>query len=245
MAKRRPSAKGKTRAKSARGFVGFGPEMVGFLADLSNNNNKPWFDANKARYEAEVREPARELIRQIAPGLKKISKHLVADDRKAGGSLMRIYRDIRFSKDKTPYKTNVGIQFRHAAGKDVHAPGAYIHIGLDSCFLGIGIWRPDKDSLAAIRRSIADEPKKYQRVIEDPTMLAQWRIGGESLKRPPRGFDKEHPLIEEIKRKDHILVADLSLEQAESRQLMELALERFRAAKKHTRWLCKAIGVPY
>lgn len=233
------------KTTEAPAFAGFGPATLGFLAELSNHNNKEWFDANKQRYEDEVREPARAFVRAMTPALRKISKHLVADDRKVGGSIMRIYRDVRFSKDKTPYKTNLGVHFRHARGKDVHAPGCYVHLGLDGCFLGMGMWHPDGPSLAAIRSVIAESPKKWKRVIEDPKLTGTWSFGGDSLKRPPRGFDADHPLIDELKRKDHILVSDLTVDQAESDALVELCAARFTAGKKHMSALCDAIGVPF
>ena len=105
-------------------FRSFGPELAAFLQDLRSNNERGWFTGNRDRYEETVREPARAFIRAMAPALAAISPHFRADDRKTGGSLMRIHRDTRFSRDKTPYKTNVGIQFRHALGRDLHAPGS-------------------------------------------------------------------------------------------------------------------------
>lgn len=230
----------------APSFAGFGPAAIEFLTDLTNNNNKDWFDENKQRYEDTVREPARAFIRAMGPRLtKSISKSLVADDRKSGGSLMRIYRDIRFSKDKTPYKTNVGIQFRHELGKDVHAPGCYVHLGLDGCFVGMGMWRPESSALQKIREKIAADSKTWKRVSTDKKLLEHWKLGGESLKRPPRGFDKEHAFVEDLKRKDHILVMDLTLDQAESKKLPDLLIERFKRAKKHTKFLCDAVGVDF
>ena len=110
------------------------PSVVRFLEDLRDNNNRPWFRANKDRYECEVLEPCLSFIRAFSPRLRKISPFFVASDERVGGSLMRVYRDTRFGKDKTPYKTNVGIQFRHELGGDVHAPGFYIHIGPMSTF---------------------------------------------------------------------------------------------------------------
>src|SRR5438046_6848292 len=99
-----------------------------FLRELKTHNDRDWFAANKARYLATVQGPALRFIADFAPRLAKITQRLVADPRPVGGSLMRIYRDTRFSKDKAPLKTNVGIQFRHEAGKDVHAPGIYLHL---------------------------------------------------------------------------------------------------------------------
>ena len=226
-------------------FKGFGPEALEFLTDLRNHNNKAWFDENKPRYEALVREPARAFIRDMGKQLPKLSKELRADDRKSGGSLMRIYRDVRFGKDKTPYKTNIGIQFRHQLGKDVHAPGAYVHLGLDGCFLGMGMWRPDSTSLLAIRERIVSDRKRWSRVTGAKRLLEHWRPSGDSLKRAPRGFAKDDPLLEDLKRKDHILISDLSIEDAESPALVTLAIERFSAAKKFTAFLCDAIGVAF
>lgn len=226
-------------------FGGFGSEALEFLAELANNNHKAWFDENKQRYEDTIREPARAFVRDMGKKLGKLSKEFVADDRKVGGSLMRIYRDVRFSKDKTPYKTNVGIHFRHRQGKDVHAPGAYVHLGLDGVFLGMGMWRPDSPSLLKIREAIAEDPKRWKRVRDGKKLNTHWRYGGDSLKRPPKGFDKEHPMIDDLKRKDHILVADMTLEEAESKDLVDFCIKRFSAAKPHTAFLCDAIGVPF
>ena len=117
--------------------------LFDFLRELKANNERPWFEANKARYRAEVRDPMLDFIAAFAEPLSEISPHFRADPRPNGGSLFRIYRDTRFSKDKTPYKTNVGAHFRHEAGKDAHAPGFYLHLEPGMCFAGCGIWHPD------------------------------------------------------------------------------------------------------
>ena len=109
-------------------FAGFPKDTLRFLADLSKNNDRDWFADNKDRYESAFVEPSLEFIAAMEKPLKKISPFLVAAPKKQSGSLMRIYRDVRFSKNKNPYKTNIGIQFRHEAGKDVHAPGLYVHL---------------------------------------------------------------------------------------------------------------------
>ena len=99
------------------------PELFTFFRELQQNNNRAWFQANKHRYEQDVREPLLQFITDFGVRLAEISPHYLADARKSGGALFRINRDIRFSPDKTPYKTAAGIQFRHESGKDVHAPG--------------------------------------------------------------------------------------------------------------------------
>lgn len=226
-------------------FSHFEPSLFQFLDELTVNNNRDWFKANKARYEAEVREPARAFIRAMGARLAEAESFLTADDRKMGGSLMRIYRDTRFSKDKTPYKTNVGIQFRHAAGKDVHAPGLYLHLSGDEIFCGMGMWRPDKEPLRAIREAIAEAPEDFQAVVDDPAFSAHWRLGGESLKRAPRGFDKAHPAIDQIKRKDFIAVRDLTVEDVTTPGLVDRVMAAYESAYEFCGYLCAAIGQPF
>jgi len=122
-------------------FEGFPADTARFLAELARNNNRDWFRANKGRYERSVRGPALAFIEAMAGPLERVSRHIYADPSPSGGSLMRIYRDTRFSPDKTPYKTNIGIQFRHERCDDVHAPGLYFHIDPKECFLACGMWR--------------------------------------------------------------------------------------------------------
>ena len=116
-------------------FSHFEPSIFQFLEQLADHNNRPWFLENKWRYESEVLEPCLALIRAFGTRLKRISPYFVASDRRVGGSLMRVYRDTRFSKGGAPYKTNAGIQFRHEMGRDIHAPGFYVHIAPGECFL--------------------------------------------------------------------------------------------------------------
>ena len=227
------------------GFRSFGPELAAFLGDLRANNERAWFAANRSRYEETVREPARAFIRAMAPALAAVSPHFRADDRKTGGSLMRIHRDTRFSPDKTPCKTNVGIQFRHALGRDVHAPGFYVHLEPGSAFLGAGVWRPDSGALFMIRSRIDEEPDTWRGVRDGAAFAASFRLGGESLKRVPRGFAKDHPLAEDLKRKDFIAAHELSLEDALGPAFPDLAAARMRDAGGFLRFLCEALDVPF
>lgn len=226
-------------------FSHFSPALFDFLAELSLNNNREWFNANKQRYEDTIREPARAFVRAMGARLDAISEHFVADDRRMGGSLMRVYRDTRFGKDKTPYKTNVGIQFRHAAGKDVHAPGFYLHISLDEIFLGAGMWRPAKEPLKQIRDRIATQPETWQSVLDSEGLKTDWRLGGESLSRGPRGFDKSHPMIEELKRKDFIAVRDLGPDAVTDADLPDRLMAMFQQTTPLVKWLCAATGAAY
>jgi len=137
-------------------FNGFPTDFFRFFQDLRENNNRPWFQDNKNRYYESVVNPVSEFIVCIAPGLEKISRHYIADPKPHGGSMFRIYRDTRFSKDKSPYKTHAGVQFRHEAGKDAHAPGFYVHLDIDGLFFGGGVWHPPGPALNRIRDYIAD-----------------------------------------------------------------------------------------
>ena len=226
-------------------FQGFEPSIFQFLEQLSDNNNRTWFQANKWRYESEVLEPSLAFIRAFAPKLKKISPHFVASDRRVGGSLMRIYRDTRFAKDKTPYKTNVGIQFRHESGKDVHAPGFYVHIAPGECFLAMGVWRPDPESLRLVRQAIVDHPDRWKRASNDRKFQTRFQLDGGSLKTPPRGFPADHPLIEDLKRTDFAGLQVLGEQDVLQSDFIDATAESFAASRLFMRFLCDALHVPF
>ncbi len=176
----------------------FSPELFNFLRQLKRHNNRDWFAKNKARYENVVRDPALMFISSFGPHLHKLSPHFIADARPTRGSLFRIYRDTRFSHDKKPFKTHVGIHFSHASGKDAHAPVFYFHLEPGNPFAAAGIWHPDTSALTKIRTAIIAEPAQWAKV------RGKLELEGDSLKRPPRGFDANHRFIEDIKRKDFI-----------------------------------------
>ena len=224
--------------------TGFGPGLFDFLAELELNNRRDWFEANRGRYESELREPAFELIRAVRPRLAKISPAITARDAKVGGSLMRIHRDVRFSADKAPYKTNVGIQFRHRAGKDVHAPGYYVHISLDHCFFGAGSWMPDRDALAAYREAIGEHGKAWNKLARR-YQKSPWRIDGDKLKRPPRGWSADHPMIEEIKRKHFIAVRDFTHEEALSAEFPATIAKWCKETAPLMQFLCTAAALDF
>ncbi len=223
----------------------FSQPTLKFLTGLALNNNRDWFEAHKSRYEQLVRGPALELIRDFAPSLKRLSAHLLAVDKRVGGSLMRVHRDARFSADKSPYKTNIGIQFRHDAGKDVHAPGLYRHGAPDGGCLGAGGWHPDADALGRVRKRIMEMPKEWSRVSRQPKFRALFELSGDSLSRAPRGVDPEHPAVEDLKRKDHIAVAQVTVREVCSPELPALLFERFNLTKPYLKFLCDALGLPF
>ena len=216
-----------------------------FLDELAANNNRAWFEANKPRYESLVREPALEFITAMGPALEKFAPNFRAEPRKMGGSLMRVFRDTRFARDKTPYKTNIGIQFRHALGKDVHAPGFYLHVANDGCFLGAGCWHPEAAALGRIRDLIAAQPKRWIAARDERKFAARWSLAGDSLTRPPRGYPADHPALEDLKRKDFIALVSLAAAEVTGSGLVKLAGARFAAAAPLMKFLCEALGVQY
>src|SRR5919201_3830426 len=141
----------------------FTTELFRFLEDLRRHNDRAWFAENKERYLDVVQEPALEFVRSFGPYLRKISPHFVADDRPVGGSLFRIYRDVRFSRDKSPYKTHVGLDFRHRSARDVHAPSFYLHLSPDETFAAVGVWHPHMQTLNQLRTAIVEKPAKWKR----------------------------------------------------------------------------------
>lgn len=226
-------------------YAGFTPQTVAFLTELSNNNNREWFKENKSRYEELVLDPALRFIQSMQDPLAEIAPQFVAQATRVAGSLMRVYRDTRFSKVKIPYKTNIGIQFRHERAKDVHSPGFYVHIDPEQVFLGVGMWRPDSEPLRAIRERIAAKPAEWQRIIGAAKFKRNFELGGDTLTRPPRGFDKEHECIDDIKRKSFIAVKNLEVSDCLSPQFQRKVETTFKSGTPYMQFLCKAVGVPY
>jgi len=215
-------------------------DVFAFLAELRRHNNREWFNANKDRYLAEVRDPMLALIASLAPGLARISRHITVDPRPSGGSLMRIYRDTRFSRDKTPYKTNVGIHFGLKAPRDFEAPGYYLHLEPGSVFMGAGLWHPGADALRAIREAIVRDPRGWKQARR-----AGLSHDEATLKRPPRGFDSDHPLIEDLKRLSFTTGAEFSERQACAPDLPARFATACRRATPLMRFLAKALGLAF
>jgi uncharacterized protein (TIGR02453 family) len=222
--------------------------MFTFLKEVAANNNREWWEANKDRYITLIREPAKEFIADFESRLHAMSDSFVADTRTNGGSLMRPYRDTRFSKDKTPYKTNVGIQFRHERGKDVHAPGFYLHIEPSACFAGVGMWRPEPKVARQIRDAIYENPDLWKKATKYKAFTNTWNVDPEEedmLKRVPKEFDVEFAYADDLRMKSFIAGHKLSQKTVTSPEFdVELA-KVYASANNYTAFLCEAIGVPY
>jgi uncharacterized protein (TIGR02453 family) len=218
------------------------PRLFEFLKDLQKNNRREWFEENRERYERDVKEPLQAFIVDFAQPLGGISRHFVANPRR---SLYRIHRDVRFSRDKSPYKTNAALHFRHERAADAHAPGFYLHLEPGSVFAGVGIWRPDTPSQARIREAIVADPAGWKRIVGAKKFREKMELAGDSLQRPPRGVDAEHPLIEHLKRKDFIGIASFTEKEAVSAGFLERYAETCRVAAPFVRFLTEALELEF
>ncbi|MDX1690029.1 MAG: DUF2461 domain-containing protein [Acidimicrobiia bacterium] len=225
----------------------FSPRLYAYLRDLAANNERDWFKEHQNRFEEVVREPALDFIEAFAEPLYAVSPHFTADPRKVGGSLFRIQRDIRFSKDKTPYKTHVGIHFRHVATRDdVHAPGFYLHLEPAGSFAALGMWRPSTANAYAIRDRIAGDPDAWKQAAYGGAFREMYGdLEGESLVRPPRGHDPDHPLIDDLRRKDFIASTRLSQAQVTAPDFLATYTETVKVGSPFMRYLCDALDLGF
>ena len=220
------------------------PALFEFLSDLQQHNHRDWFAENRQRYEQDVREPVVQWLQQWVTPLARSAPFLSVVPTKSRGSLMRIHRDTRFSRDKTPYKTNVGISLRHQGDGDIHGPGVYVHLAPEECFVGAGCWRPDREVLRAIRNAIDDDPKAWKR-SQGSKFRQYFELAGDQLKTSPRDYPKDHPMIEDLRRTDFIGVAMLTREDVLADDATDRVIERIRAARPFIRFLCDAVDLPY
>jgi uncharacterized protein (TIGR02453 family) len=219
----------------------FSRQTFQFLRELKENNTRDWFAENKSRYEDDVKGPALRLIEDFGPILHDLSPHFTATPR----SLFRIYRDTRFGKDKTPYKTAVGIHFRHKQSKDAHAPSFYFHLEPGDVFVATGIWRPASPALRQIREYIVEDPARWKKVANGARFKKVFQLEGDRLKRAPRGFDPEHAMVEDLRRKDFIAVQRTTQTFATGPDLPTELAKTYKAGLPLMRLLCDALAVPF
>jgi uncharacterized protein (TIGR02453 family) len=217
----------------------FTPATFRFLRALDRHNERFWFHEHKNDYERHVREPFLQLITDLQQPLATISEHYRADPRKNGGSLYRIYRDTRYSNNKLPYKPWQGSRFFHARRHEIQAPGFYLHIEPGDCFAGGGMWHPEPDALKHIRGFLVDNPAAWKRATRGKA-FGDLQLGGESLIRPPRGYDPTHELIDDLKRKDFIASTPFSEELACSSELLPWTVATFKQVAPLVDYLCAA-----
>ena len=223
----------------------FTPRFFEFFEELSGNNNRDWFIANKPRYEHDVREPMLAFIADFAPLLRKISARYVADPSPTGGSMMRIYRNLRFSRDKTPYRTNASAAFGHRDGMHFNSPSFYLSLSAAEAFAGVGVWHPQADTTAKIRDAMAARPSKWKAAIGDRKFKSRFEMMGESLSRPPKGYNPSHPMIEELKRKDFIGGTDFTRKEVCSPDFLDLFSATCAAGSPFMKFLTEAMALKW
>ncbi len=237
----------------------FTEETFRFLKALARNNSREWFAENKPRYEAQVREPALRLISDLVAPLQAISPQLTAIAKPVGGSLFRIHRDTRFAKDKRPYKTHVGLYFAHAATKDMQrsqvagnaamgrldAPGLYLHVEPGACFVGGGIWHPQPATLKRVRDYMLGNPVSWTEATRSAAFRKVFALGGEALSRPPRGYDPEHALIDDLKRKDFVASSRVDDAELLRPDLPKRLAKQYALLAPMLDWLCGALDLDF
>jgi uncharacterized protein (TIGR02453 family) len=230
---------------TAARFTGFTPEAIQFLADLAQNNERAWFQPRKADYERLLRDPMAALIEALAVRLAERAIPLDADPKR---SPFRIYRDTRFSKDKSPYKTGIGASFawlgQPGTGDDSSPPpergsGGYFHFQPGEMFVGGGMWMPDKARLLAFRHAVLTEPERVRAALEDPGFVAWFgeTRPHDSLRRLPSGFPPDHPLADLFRWKNVIFGRPLADVDVCDPGLPDLLADGFAAAMPVFRFL--------
>lgn len=211
-------------------FTGFRPEAIQFLADLAQNNDRAWFQPRKSDFERLLKEPMEAMIVALADAFAARGVPMLADPKR---SPFRIYRDTRFSKDKSPYKTHLGATFRWTGGASggpqaggahderAHGNGGYFHFEPGQMYAGGGMWRMEKPKLDAFRRAVLEEPETVRAAISDPGFVREFGAahGDEELQRVPPGFPKDHPLADMFRWKDVVFGRRLADEEVLSPDL--------------------------
>lgn len=219
----------------------FGPGFFAFLRDLKRHNDRTWFADNRERYESDVEAPMLQFIGDFAPHLRRISRAYVADRRRMGGSMFRIYRDTRFSEDKSPLKTWMAARFPHEARKTVeNVPAFYIHLDPKECYGGGGVYHIDTPSLTRIRQHIVEAPRDWASVLKSGV-----EIEGDTLKRPPKGFDPKHKYIDDLKRKQFYTLAEFTPADAVKDDFLDRFVDACERAAPLIEFLTKGLNLKW
>lgn len=217
----------------------FTPALFTFLRRLKANNSRDWFEANRERFETDVQAPMLRFIDDFRPRLASVDRSFVADPRRSGGSMFRIYRDTRFSADKSPYKTHVAARFLHRAQpKGEQGPSFYLHLEPGDSFGGGGIYHPDAPLLTRIRRAMIDDAKGWRAVRHHG--LA---IEGDSLKRVPAGYDATHPFADDLRRKDLYVLEPFSERDVCANDFMDRFVETCARSAPLVAFVTRAAGL--
>ena len=217
-----------------------------FLRALARHNDKTWFTANKQKYEDHVRQPFLRLLTDLQPDLAALSTEFRSDPKTVGGSLFRIYRDARFSNDKSPYKPWQGARLYHQRRKQVPAPSFYLHLQPDACFVGAGLWHPEPVTQRRIRQFIVDNPGGWKATAHAPKFRARFDFGdNEMLARPPRGFPADFEFIEDLKHKNFVFLRALDNETVTGTRLRQVLAADLATLAPFVDYLCAALDLEF
>jgi uncharacterized protein (TIGR02453 family) len=244
-------ARRERRAKpmaAGGGFAGFRPNALSFFRQLKRKNTRAWFEANRATYETEVRRPLQALVEEVDVALARIAPEILGDPRR---SLFRIHRDVRFSRDKSPYKTHAACWFYHVdAGRGVGGEaeggaGFYFHLAPDECLIGAGIWMPPRPALLRIRDAIAEAPREFESIVLSPRLRRRYGSLDEEtmLRRMPRGFEESHPAARWLRYQSFTMGRTLARPEVLSPRLPQSLARDYAALTPLVRWLNRALGL--
>lgn len=224
--------------------IRFSPQLFEFLQELKANNNREWFEANRSRYLEFVRDPMLAFIAAFRPRLANISPYLIADPKPNGGSMLRLYRDLRFSKSKDPYKAMAAAYFWHQAGKE-NLPGIYLHFDPEHRYLALGLWRPATAIRREVTDAIANRPEDWKRAISDRQFKAKLEFAGESLTRLPKQYDPDHPFARDLQRKDFVVQATFTPAQVCAKDFLDRVESICQSGKPFLEFLTTAAGLKW
>ena len=224
----------------------FSDKSFKFLRGLARNNDKTWFAAHKADYEAHVRQPFLQLITDLQPDLAAVSPHFRADPRTQGGSLFRIYRDARFSNDKSPYKSWQGARLFHERRREVAAPSFYLHLQPGESFVGAGLWHPEPPTQRRIRQFIVDNPGSWKAAAHDPALRRRFAFEtSEMLVRPPRGFPADFEYIDDLKHRNWVFWRALDDAAMTGPRLRQTVARDLQTLGPFVDYLCAALDLEF
>ena len=217
-----------------------------FLRALAKNNDKTWFNEHKQQYEDHVRQPFLRLLTDLQPDLAQVSEHFRSDPKTVGGSLFRIYRDARFSNDKSPYKPWQGARLFHERRKQVAAPSFYVHLQPGQCFVGAGLWHPEPPTQRRVRQFIFDNPGSWKAAAHAPKFRKRYEFeSSEVLSRPPRGFPAEFEMIEDLKHRNFVFSRHLEEADMTGPRLRQLLAADLVALGPFVDYLCAALDLGF
>jgi uncharacterized protein (TIGR02453 family) len=220
----------------------FTPAFFTFLRDLAANNNRDWFATNKERYETAVQAPAVRFVADAGPRLRALSPSMVADAKPYGGSISRIYRDVRFSRDKSPFRADVAIFFSHRSGhgRMPGLPGFALHLEAGKSRAYSGVWRPGPPGLKKIRDAIAKHPDSWKKAVRSTL-----EVEGEILARVPPGYPSDHPFAKDLRRKDFYASIPFRDSEVTSPKFMDRFLAACQTMDPLNRFLAQAMEIPW